>query len=87
MRTKAFGVEPEGSLLDAQTVARACLDTMLSDLTGHVIDLRRADPFASHELSAQAAQDIHEAEPSDEMPEGADAASEAGASPAPAEER
>lgn len=88
MRMKAFGAEPEGSLLDAQTVARACLDTMLSDLTGHVIDIRRADPFASHEASAQVAQDIHETEPGDEMPEGAEAAArEAEAGPAPARER
>lgn len=41
MRLKAFGQEPEGSLLDPQKVAEASLKTMLSDLTGQVIDVRR----------------------------------------------
>jgi ribitol-5-phosphate 2-dehydrogenase (NADP+) / D-ribitol-5-phosphate cytidylyltransferase len=74
MRTKAFGEEPADSLLDSETVARAALRTLLSDLTGHVIDIRRADPFSSHELSSQVADDMHEAEPHDDMPEGAEAA-------------
>lgn len=46
MRTKAFGKEPEGSLLDSMAVARSSLDVMLSDQTGHVIDVRKADPFS-----------------------------------------
>jgi len=46
MRLKAFGEEPEGTLLDSTEVARAALDTLLSDATGHVIDLRRDDPTA-----------------------------------------
>ena len=71
MRTKAFGEEPAGSLLESETVARASLDTLLSELTGHVLDIRKADPFSSHALSARMAEDIHEAEPGDEMPEGA----------------
>jgi len=75
MRTKAFGQEPADSLLDSETVALSALRTMLSDLTGHVIDIRRADPFSSHELSAQVAEDLHQSEPHDEMPEGAEAAS------------
>jgi ribitol-5-phosphate 2-dehydrogenase (NADP+) / D-ribitol-5-phosphate cytidylyltransferase len=74
MRTKAFGQEPADSLLDSETVARSALRTLLSDLTGHVIDIRRADPFSSHELSAQVADDMHQTEPHDEMPEGAEAA-------------
>ena len=74
MRTKAFGAEPAGSLLESETVARASLNTLLSDLTGHVLDIRKADPFSSHALSARMAEDIHEAEPGDEMPEGAEAA-------------
>jgi 2-C-methyl-D-erythritol 4-phosphate cytidylyltransferase len=74
MRTRAFGREPADSLLDSQTVAHASLRTMLSDLTGHVIDIRRADPFSTHELSAAAADDMHQTEPHDEMPEGAEAA-------------
>jgi len=44
MRFKAFGEEPEGTLLDSTAVARAALDTLLSDATGHVVDLRRDDP-------------------------------------------
>jgi 2-C-methyl-D-erythritol 4-phosphate cytidylyltransferase len=72
MRRKAFGEEPEGTLLDSETVARASLDILLSTNTGHVIDVRKADPFSSHSASAEVAADVHEAEPGDEMPVGAD---------------
>ena len=43
MRTKAFGEEPPGTLLSSEEVARQSLDVLLSDQTGHVIDIRRAD--------------------------------------------
>ena len=43
MRTKAFGVEPAGTLLSSEEVARQSLDVLLSDHTGHVIDIRRAE--------------------------------------------
>ncbi|MET8577564.1 bifunctional cytidylyltransferase/SDR family oxidoreductase [Streptomyces sp. NPDC005012] len=46
MRTKAFGQEPAESLLSSQAVARTSLDVLLSDLTGHVIDVRQQDPTA-----------------------------------------
>jgi 2-C-methyl-D-erythritol 4-phosphate cytidylyltransferase len=72
MRRKAFGEEPEGSLLDSGTVARASLDILLSGNTGHVIDVRKADPFSSHTVSAQVAADLHETEPGDVMPAGAE---------------
>jgi len=72
MRRKAFGEEPEGTLLDSATVARASLDILLSGDTGHVIDVRKADPFSSHTTSAEVAADLHEAEPGDVMPEGAE---------------
>ena len=55
MRTKAFGDEPPGSLLESEEVARASLDTLLSTDTGHVIDIRRLDPLASHATAAEAA--------------------------------
>jgi 2-C-methyl-D-erythritol 4-phosphate cytidylyltransferase len=42
MRTRAFGEEPEHTLLAAETVARASLDVLLSSLTGQVIDVRRS---------------------------------------------
>jgi 2-C-methyl-D-erythritol 4-phosphate cytidylyltransferase len=45
MRTKAFGEEPVDSLLDSRSVARASLDVMLSDGTGHILDLRKLDPM------------------------------------------
>lgn len=45
MRTKAFGEEPPESLLRSTEVARASIDTLLSQGTGHVIDLRRTDPM------------------------------------------
>lgn len=41
MRFKAFGKEPADSLLSAEKVAEASIKTLLSDLTGEVIDVRR----------------------------------------------
>ncbi len=41
MRTKAFGDEPPGTLLDSREVASQSLDVLLSGQTGHVIDIRR----------------------------------------------
>ena len=46
MRTKAFGDEPKASLLESMSVARSSLDVLISNQTGHVVDLRKADPFA-----------------------------------------
>jgi 2-C-methyl-D-erythritol 4-phosphate cytidylyltransferase len=43
MRTKAFGDEPEGTLLSSMEVARRSLDVLLAQQTGHVIDIRRED--------------------------------------------
>ena len=43
MRTKAFGEEPEGTLLSSMEVARQSLDVLLSPQTGHIIDIRRGD--------------------------------------------
>jgi 2-C-methyl-D-erythritol 4-phosphate cytidylyltransferase len=40
MRTENFGIEPATDLLDARTVARATLSTLLSDATGEVVDVR-----------------------------------------------
>jgi 2-C-methyl-D-erythritol 4-phosphate cytidylyltransferase len=51
MRTRAFGEEPPDSLLDSTSVARASIDVLLSDGTGHVIDLRKLDPLAVVEES------------------------------------
>jgi ribitol-5-phosphate 2-dehydrogenase (NADP+) / D-ribitol-5-phosphate cytidylyltransferase len=50
MRTKAFGAEPEGSLLSSKAVALTSIDVLLSDLTGHVIDVRRVEP-GDHAMS------------------------------------
>jgi 2-C-methyl-D-erythritol 4-phosphate cytidylyltransferase len=46
MRSRAFGQEPAGSLLDSQTVARTSLDVLISPHTGHTIDVRKDDPMA-----------------------------------------
>lgn len=43
MRFKAFGKEPDESLLQPEKVAKASLKTLLSDLTGQVIDVRKKD--------------------------------------------
>ena len=41
MRLSNFGIEPEGTLLDPDRVAMASLNTLASDFTGEVIDVRR----------------------------------------------
>lgn len=41
MRVKAFGNEPEGTLLDPKYVGIATINTLISGLTGEVIDVRR----------------------------------------------
>lgn len=41
MRTKAFGNEPEESLLDATMVAHTSVDVLVSQMTGHIVDVRR----------------------------------------------
>ncbi|MFI0810393.1 SDR family NAD(P)-dependent oxidoreductase [Streptomyces echinatus] len=46
MRTKAFGEEPASTLLSSEAVAGTSLDVLLSELTGHVIDVRQQDPTA-----------------------------------------
>lgn len=41
MRRQAFGIEPEGSLLEPQDVAIASVNTLVSKCTGEVIDVKR----------------------------------------------
>jgi len=57
MRTRAFGEEPVDSLLTSEHVAQVSLETLISGETGHIVDIRRADPFSSHATAAQAASD------------------------------
>jgi 2-C-methyl-D-erythritol 4-phosphate cytidylyltransferase len=45
MRTRAFGDEPPGSLLESQVVARTALDVLVSNQTGHIVDVRKDDPL------------------------------------------
>jgi 2-C-methyl-D-erythritol 4-phosphate cytidylyltransferase len=40
MRVKNFGVEPDNTLLKADEVAVASLNTLLSDFTGQVVDVK-----------------------------------------------
>ncbi|MDR1799388.1 MAG: bifunctional cytidylyltransferase/SDR family oxidoreductase [Bifidobacteriaceae bacterium] len=47
MRRDAFGQEPAGTLLSAEQVAQASLDTITSDLTGIVVDVRRSQEAAA----------------------------------------
>lgn len=42
MRVQNFGVEPDDTLLTSLQVAQATVNTLLSDCTGQVIDVRRA---------------------------------------------
>jgi 2-C-methyl-D-erythritol 4-phosphate cytidylyltransferase len=55
MRTKAFGDEPPDSLLESTAVAQASLDTLISAETGHIIDIRRLDPFVSDAAASDVA--------------------------------
>ncbi|MEV6349924.1 bifunctional cytidylyltransferase/SDR family oxidoreductase [Actinoplanes sp. NPDC051851] len=47
MRWQAFGEEPPGSMLSAEAVAGASVDVMISEMTGHIVDVRRADSVIS----------------------------------------
>jgi 2-C-methyl-D-erythritol 4-phosphate cytidylyltransferase len=47
MRTKAFGEEAPGTLLESLVVARSALDVLLSRQTGHIIDVRNDDVHAA----------------------------------------
>jgi 2-C-methyl-D-erythritol 4-phosphate cytidylyltransferase len=47
MRLNAFGEEPAESLLTSEAVAEASLDAHLAPFTGHVNDVRRADPLSA----------------------------------------
>jgi ribitol-5-phosphate 2-dehydrogenase (NADP+) / D-ribitol-5-phosphate cytidylyltransferase len=48
MRSRAFGDEPPASLLGSEEVARVSLATLVSGDTGHIVDVRKTDPLASH---------------------------------------
>jgi 2-C-methyl-D-erythritol 4-phosphate cytidylyltransferase len=65
MRSKAFGVEPEGSLLRSETVAETALDVLVSGWTGHIVDVRRDDKLSSQVNSAVATEGMGIAEPTD----------------------
>jgi 2-C-methyl-D-erythritol 4-phosphate cytidylyltransferase len=45
MRLRAFGAEQPGTLLSPMAVALTTLDVLVSELTGHVIDVRLIDPL------------------------------------------
>lgn len=53
MRTKAFGEEPEHTLLASGAVAQASLDVLISELTGQVVDVRRAPGEPVADVPAQ----------------------------------
>lgn len=48
MRLNAFGEEPPETLLSSEEVARTSIDVLLSDWTGHVVDVLRHDPLRAH---------------------------------------
>lgn len=43
MRTKNFGNEPENTLLDPKRVAIASINTIFSDVTGQIVDVRKSN--------------------------------------------
>jgi 2-C-methyl-D-erythritol 4-phosphate cytidylyltransferase len=60
MRTRAFGHEPEDTLLTSEAVAETSLDVLISSFTGHIIDVRREDALASHVAASVAAELLQE---------------------------
>jgi 2-C-methyl-D-erythritol 4-phosphate cytidylyltransferase len=59
MRARAFGDEPDHTLLDSVTVASTVLDLLASDMTGHVVDVRRDVTTATEaELVAAGLDDV-----------------------------
>ncbi len=72
MRTRAFGQEPEGTLLTSEAVAETSLNVLISSWTGHIVDVRREDKLSSHLHASVAAEVLHEEEPADLVPVGVD---------------
>ncbi len=71
MRTRAFGQEPEGSLLTSSAVAETTLGVLASPWTGHIVDVRQdAEPAAQLGGAVLDAGD-----PVDDLPLGAERAS------------
>jgi ribitol-5-phosphate 2-dehydrogenase (NADP+) / D-ribitol-5-phosphate cytidylyltransferase len=68
MRTKAFGEEPHGSLLTAHAVAETSLDVLISDWTGHIVDVRREDALSSDLHASVAAEILDEDESAQALP-------------------
>ncbi len=50
MRLRAFGSEQAGTLLSPMAVALTSVDVLVSELTGHVIDVRLIDPLNTANL-------------------------------------
>ncbi|WP_066802877.1 bifunctional cytidylyltransferase/SDR family oxidoreductase [Moraxella oblonga] len=50
MRTRAFGIEPDGTLLNSKTVALASILTLISGETGNVVDVTLQDESYVHGL-------------------------------------
>ena len=59
MRSRAFGDEPEHTLLESETVASTVLDLLASELTGQVVDVRRnVAPAGEPEMVAAGLDDV-----------------------------
>ena len=55
MRLRAFGAEQPGTLLSPMAVALTSVDVLVSELTGHVIDVRLVDPLNDARLPGRRA--------------------------------
>jgi 2-C-methyl-D-erythritol 4-phosphate cytidylyltransferase len=53
MRLRAFGAEQPGTLLSSMAVALTSIDVLVSELTGHVIDVRLIDPLTGGKGNSQ----------------------------------
>ena len=53
MRLRAFGSEQSGTLLSPMAVALTSVDVLVSELTGHVIDVRLIDPLNTAKLRGE----------------------------------
>jgi ribitol-5-phosphate 2-dehydrogenase (NADP+) / D-ribitol-5-phosphate cytidylyltransferase len=52
MRVRAFGAEPPETLLSSRDVALTSIDVLVSELTGHVVDVRQEYPVLTHPVPA-----------------------------------
>ena len=74
MRTRAFGHEPEDTLLTSGAVAETSLDVLISPWTGHIVDVRKENELTSNLNASVTAELLRETGPTHLVREGVDPA-------------